>query len=95
MPPALKKSRQDPNGFLKSPPKHMHLFNDIWESGSSRDQPTFTYHGLDVRPIINGFVRAVFHGEWTKKEALLEANRAGNAQAEAGERCFRPPWKKR
>lgn len=93
--PALKKSRQDPHGFLKAPPKHMHLFNDIWESGYYRDQPTFTYRDLDVQPIINGFVHAAFHGERTMKEALLEANRAGNAQAEAGERCFKPPWKKR
>jgi multiple sugar transport system substrate-binding protein len=94
VPPALKKARNDPNGFLKAPPKHMHVFNDIFESGYYRTTRTYHYRDLQTQPVLNRFVAEAFRGERGMKEALLEANRVGNAEVEYGRKCFQPRWKK-
>jgi multiple sugar transport system substrate-binding protein len=93
--PALKKVRNDPNGFLKAPPKHMAIFNELWESGYYRDQPAFHYRDSEVLAAINPIVQSAFHGERSMKDALAEANRIGNSMVEYKEKCYKPPWKKR
>ena len=94
VPPALKKARNDPNGFLKAPPKHMHVFNDIFDSGYYRTTRTYHYRDSDTQPVLNRLVAAAFRGERSMKDALQEGARQGNTAVEFGKKCFQPRWKK-
>jgi ABC-type glycerol-3-phosphate transport system substrate-binding protein len=94
VPPALKKARNDPNGYLKAPPKHMHVFNDIWDGGYHRTTRTYHYRDLQTQPMLNQLITSAFRGERGIKEAMQEASRVGNAEVEFGKRCFQPRWKK-
>jgi multiple sugar transport system substrate-binding protein len=95
VPPAQWKARRDPNGFLKAPPRHMHVFNDVWESGHFRTNRAYHYRDLELGPMLDRTVHTAFRDEATMKDALLEANRLGNSQVEFGERCYKPAWKRR
>lgn len=86
---------RDPNGFLKAPPKHMHVFNDVWESGHFRTNRAYHYRDLELGPALDRTVHTAFRDEATMKDALIEANRLGNSQVEFGERCYKPAWKRR
>jgi multiple sugar transport system substrate-binding protein len=95
LPPAQWKARRDPNGFLKAAPKHMSVYNDVWESRFNRTNRAYHYTDLELAPQLDALVNAAFRDERTMKDAMVEANRLGNSQVQFGERCYRPPWKKR
>ena len=40
-------------------------------------------------------MQGAFEDKATVREAMVEANRVGNAQVEFGGRCYKPPWRKR
>jgi multiple sugar transport system substrate-binding protein len=93
--PALKKARLDPAGFLKSPPAHMRVFNDIWDSGHYRNPFIFQYEDLQTMRAIDRIVVPAVGGERSVKDALAEANREANQLLRYGQKCFKPPWKRR
>ncbi|MGH2352307.1 MAG: extracellular solute-binding protein [Chloroflexota bacterium] len=94
--PAKQSARHDKEGFLKSPPAHMSVFNDIWDKGYYRVPFIFQYNDLEtVRKIDELVVPAVADGKGAVRDACLEANRVANGLVKYGEKCFRPPWKER
>jgi multiple sugar transport system substrate-binding protein len=95
VPPAQWKARRDPDGFLKAPPKHMNVFNEIWEGGYFRTPRAYHYKDLELMPALDAIVARAFRDEVSMKDAMTEAARTGNNQVEFGERCYKPPWKKR
>ena len=94
--PAKQSVRHDKEGFLKSPPAHMPVFNDIWDNGYYRAPFIFQYNDLETqRKIDELVVPAVADGAGSVRDACIEANRQANQLVKYGERCFKPPWKPR
>jgi ABC-type glycerol-3-phosphate transport system substrate-binding protein len=94
--PAKQSVRHDKEGFLKSPPAHMPVFNDIWDKGYYRAPFIFQYNDLETqRKIDELVVPAVADGAGSVRDACLEANRQANQLVKYGERCFKAPWKPR
>ena len=94
--PAKQSVRHDKAGFLKSPPAHMPVFNDIWDNGYYRAPFIFQYNDLETqRKIDELVVPAVADGAGSVRDACLEANRQANQLVKYGEKCFKAPWKAR
>jgi len=94
--PAKQSVRHDKTTFLKAPPAHMQVFNDIWDNGYFRVPFIFQYNDLETqRKIDEIVVPAVADGTSAVRDACLEANQQANQLVKAGEKCFRPPWRPR
>lgn len=93
--PALMKVRHDPKTFLRSPPAHMHVYNDVWESKRYRDASIYHYGDFEAAPLINKHVGDAFAGKISIREALLKANQEANVLVRYGQCRFQPPWRKR
>lgn len=94
--PAKQSVRHDKSTFLKAPPAHMQVFNDIWDNGYYRVPFIFQYNDLETqRKIDEIVVPAVADGKGAVRDACLEANQQANQLVKAGKQCFRPPWRSR
>ena len=73
----------------------MYVFNDVWTSGAYRTNRAYHYKDLELGPELDRIVQGAFEDKATVREAMVEANRVGNAQVEFGGRCYKPGWRPR
>jgi len=92
--PALKKAADDTATFLKPPPKHLQAFVEPLRSGQFRTS-FYHYNGLEALRVQNEQLKRAVMKETTVKEAMLEANRAANAQVKFGSCRQTVTWKAR
>ena len=92
--PAQRKAAEDPNSFLKAPPKHIGAFLDPLKSQLFRT--SFYHHnGLQALGFQAEQMKAAMARQKTAREAMLEANRLSNDVVKYGNCRQTVTWKMR